>query len=217
MGLLTWWSRGMSQIGVRMPQRIATNRDGKKAVILNHTGVCCMSWVYWAWAQVRTVVHILVISPRVPNLPSPKLAAFGWTVRVEEEKRVEIGERSQRRGGGKIAFRLNTRELFTTSRAQAGINDVCISLLSLEIVIELIWKLNFWFISGSCHYRFKLLKNECILSESFSSRNGVAWDSTFEICIISFRTVCIWGKPKITGITSELMKFKSIFYKQLDT
>lgn len=59
------------------------------------------------------------------------------------EKRVEIGERSQRRGGGKSAFMLNTRELFTTSRTLAGINDVCISLLSLEIVIGLIWKLNF--------------------------------------------------------------------------
>lgn len=46
-----------------------------------------MSRICWAWAGVRTAVHILVISPRVPNLPGPKFAAFGWAMRVEEEKK----------------------------------------------------------------------------------------------------------------------------------
>lgn len=172
-----------------------------------------MSWVCWAWVGVRTAVHILIICPRVPNLPGPKFAAFWWAVRVEEEKKSWNWWRQSKR-------MRKVGPLGSTLRScsqSAGISDVCISLLSLKIFIGLIWKLNVWFISGSCHYRFRLLNNEHILYESYSSRNDVAWDSAFEICIISFRTGCIWGQPEISGISAELMRFKSIFYKQLDT
>ena len=86
-----------------LPQETATSRGWKDGDESESRGVCCISWVCCACVGVRTVVHILVTIPRVPNFPHPEFAVPRWAVRVAEEKKSWSWQRGSEKKTRKVS------------------------------------------------------------------------------------------------------------------
>lgn len=211
MGLVARWSRGMNQIVEWLPHRTAGSGEWKVVRILDHTGsmlyVVSMLWACWS-----KICHLYfkVTSPRVADFSGPVFAVLGGQRGWRRRKSVEIVEENQRRGWRKV-FKIQ-HSGGVHNEQNCGRHKWC---LHMSVVIENVHWINLEiklliYLFGSCYYRFRLLRNGHRLCESYSSRNGVAWESDFESYITTSRTVCTWGQPEISGIIAELVIFKSI-------